>query len=267
VTDIPSPITSVPGQLGLSARFVDGELVLDLEPQEGALHHGIVRASVVSFLVDAVAGISVDGDPDVWTFTTDMSVRMRPVPVHAPVSGVNTVVRQGRRSVTCTVAVVTADGAPFASGAIGFAHVPRRADDLPKPVVGPEHAPAIFQGLGRLSRPLREEAGVVSVDAAAGVAEVAVTPGICNPAGTLQGAMVALLAEAAVEDLLEARFGVSAVVVDIDLRYLAQARVGPVRATARLLGDGPGDPVQVELTDTSTGRVTTLVYARAVVVG
>jgi hypothetical protein len=56
------------------------------------------------------------------------------------------------------------------------------------------------------------------------------------------------------------------VVVDIDLRYLAQARVGPVRTKARLLGDRPTDPVEVELIDVPSGRVATHVYARAVVV-
>ena len=33
-----------------------------------------------------------------------------------------------------------------------------------------------------------------------------VTPKVRNPAGTLQGAMVALLAEAAVEDFMSSRF-------------------------------------------------------------
>jgi hypothetical protein len=42
------------------------------------------------------------------------------------------------------------------------------------------------------------------------------------------------------------------------------ARTGPVRTRSRLLGSGPDAPVQVELVDTSTDDITTLVYARAV---
>jgi acyl-coenzyme A thioesterase PaaI-like protein len=48
---------------------------------------------------------------------------------------------------------------------------------------------------------LREEAGIEVIDAAEGVVQVEVTPGLRNPAGTLQGAMVALLAEAAAPPL------------------------------------------------------------------
>ena len=77
--------------------------------------------------------------------------------------------------------------------------------------------------------------------------------------------MVALLAEAAAEDLVTARFGAPAVVTDLDLRYLAKASEGPIRTRSRLLGAGPDAPVEVALVDTSTGTPTTLVYARTAV--
>ena len=51
-----------------------------------------------------------------------------------------------------------------------------------------------------LDKPLREEAGVEVLDASAGVVGE-VVPELLNPAGTLQGAMVALVAEAAAEEL------------------------------------------------------------------
>jgi acyl-coenzyme A thioesterase PaaI-like protein len=88
------------------------------------------------------------------------------------------------------------------------------------------------------------------------------TPELRNPAGTLQGAMVALLAEAAAEELASARFNIDAVVIDLDLRYLAQTGAGPVQTRCRLLGNGPNAPIQVELFDLSSDRLTTLVYAR-----
>ena len=78
--------------------------------------------------------------------------------------------------------------------------------------------------------------------------------------------MVALFAEAAAEELAAARFGFPAVVTELDLRYLAQTlRTGRsgcrgARCSARGL---TRLPVQVELSDRSTGRLTTLVYARS----
>ena len=49
---------------------------------------------------------------------------------------------------------------------------------------------------------------------------------------------------------------------ELDLRYLAQTGEGPVVSVCTLLGDGPDAPMQVELSDRSSGRLTTLVYAR-----
>ena len=264
MTDVPSASSSVAGRLGVTARFVGDELQLELVPRPEVLHHGVVRASVLSFVVDAVAGIAVDVDPEVWTLTSDMSVRMRAMPAPACVVAVNRVLRQGRRSVTSTVEMTTAEGDPVASGAISFVRLARRPDDPPKPALTPSTTSRLFGGTADLDKPLREEAGIEVLDAAAGIVEVEVTPPLRNPAGTLQGAMVALLAEAAAEELVSARSGAPAVVTELDLRYVAQAPVGPVRTRSRLLGDTPDSPVEVVLVDTSVDRVTTLVYARAV---
>jgi hypothetical protein len=80
MTDVSGLGTSVPSRLGVTARFADGALVLELRPREETLQHGVVRASVLSFVIDVVAGIPLDQDPGVWTLTSDMSVRMRPMP-------------------------------------------------------------------------------------------------------------------------------------------------------------------------------------------
>jgi acyl-coenzyme A thioesterase PaaI-like protein len=260
------PDLSVPGRLGVSARLEDGDLVLELSPTEETLHHGIVRASVLSFVIDVVAGIPLDQDPDSWTFTSDMSVRMRPIPAPGRIDATNSILRQGRRSATCLVELRTDRGAPIATGAIGFAKVARKPTDPPKLNVPLGQVPLIFRGLATLDRPLREEAGIQVIDAAEGVMQVEVTPALRNPAGTLQGAMVALLAEAAAEDLMATRFESAFVVTGLDLRYLRKAQVGPVRTRSILLGTGPDAPVQIELIDTSTDEITTLVYAAAVTV-
>jgi acyl-coenzyme A thioesterase PaaI-like protein len=266
MTDISGPGISLPSRLGVAARFEGDHLILELKPQEETLHHGMVRASVLSFLIDVVAGIPLDQDADMWTLTSDMTVRMRPMPAPARIDATGTILRQSRRSATSLVELRTDQGAPIATGAIGFTKVPRKATDPPKPNVPLGQTPVIFRDPTPLDRPLREEAGIEVIDAAEGIVQVEVTPYLRNPAGTLQGAMVALLAEAAAEDLMATRFESPFVVTELDLRYLRKAQLGPVLTRSRLLGTGPDAPIQIELIDTSTDEVTTLVYARAVTV-
>jgi acyl-coenzyme A thioesterase PaaI-like protein len=162
------------------------------------------------------------------------------------------------------VHVVDDVGTEVAAGAIGFAHVPRKPGDPPKPMATPDSVAERFSDAVRLDSPLRDEAGIRVLDPAAGLVEITVTPEVCNPAGTLQGAMVALVAEAATEDLIGGRLGAPVVVTEIDLRYLGQSGVGPVRTRSRLLGDAPDAPVEVQLVDTATDRITTLAYTRAI---
>ncbi len=263
MTDLSSTGGSVPSRLGVSTRLDEGELILELRPQPESLHHGVVRASVLSFVIDVAAGVPLDQDPGVWTLTTDMSVRMRTVPAPDRIEARNRILRQGSRSATCLVELTTDGGQPFATGAIGFLKVPRRADDPPKPNVPLGETPLMFREAARLTRPLREEAGIDVVDAVHGVVQVEVTPELRNPAGTLQGAMVALVAEAAAEDLLATRFHKPVVVTSLDLRYLRRTEAGPVRTRSRLLGSGIDAPVQIELVDTATDQLAALVYASA----
>jgi acyl-coenzyme A thioesterase PaaI-like protein len=263
MTDLSADAFHLVGRFGVRAQPTDGGLVLEMHPSPHVLHHGVVRASVLAFLVDAVAGIVIDDDPEAWTFTSDMSLRMRAIAAPARLEATATVLRRGRRSATATVEITGDDHELVATGAIGFAKVPRRDGDPPKPAVTAKGSASIFRGVGALTEPLREEAGVQSLDPERGMVELAVRPDLRNPAGTLQGALVALVAEAAAEDLVSSRFGVPAVVTDLDLRYLAQAPVGPVRSHCRLLGTDPEAPVEIELSDVSAERVTTLVYARA----
>jgi acyl-coenzyme A thioesterase PaaI-like protein len=262
MTDLLDDDSSVPGRLGVVADMRDGDLRLRLHPRAELLHNGALRASVIAFMIDVVAGVVLDDDPDAWTLTSDMTVRMRPRRAPDALSTRSRILRRGRRSATAVVDLVSDEGEPVATGAIGFARVQRRADDPPKPASSPQRIAGMFDGSRTLDRPLREEAGIAVVDADQGVLVMPVTPGLRNPAGTLQGAMVALFAEAAAEEMASARFGLPAVVTELDLRYLAQTQDGPVRSACALLGDGPDAPIQVELSDQSTGRLTTLVYAR-----
>jgi acyl-coenzyme A thioesterase PaaI-like protein len=264
MTDVSGPGISLPGRFGVAARIEDETLVLELTPTPGTLHHGIVRASVLAFVIDVVAGIPLDQDPEMWTLTSDMTVRMRPVPAPERIAATGTILRQGRRSATSRVDLVTDEGAPIATGAIGFARVPRRPGEPPKPTVPVGQTPRLFSNPPTLAGMLRQEAGIEVIDAEAGIVQVEVTPELRNPAGTLQGAMVALVAESAAEDLMAARFGSAFVVTDLDLRYLRRTEAGPVVTRSRLLGTGPEASVEIELVDTSTDQITTLVHAAGV---
>jgi len=126
MTDVSGHGTSVPGRLGVTARFDGGELILELRPQMETLHHGIVRASVISFVVDVAAGIPLDQDGGVWTLTSDMSVRMRPIPAPERIDATSVILRQGGRAATSLVELTSDRGAPIATGAIGFVKVPAR---------------------------------------------------------------------------------------------------------------------------------------------
>jgi acyl-coenzyme A thioesterase PaaI-like protein len=264
MTDLPANLTAVPSRLGTTALVDERGLVVEIDSiQPELLHNGVLRLSVLTFIVDVSAGVTLDTDPDAWTFTTDLSLRMPVMPAPAKVTASTTILRRGRRSAHGLVEVTDEQRRLVAAGAIGFAHVPRKADDPPKPVVSPGMLADRFTGRETLASPLRVEAGVIPIDPARGVVEIAVRPEVCNPAGTLQGAMVALVAESAAEDLIGSLAGRPVVVTDLDVRYLAQANVGPVRTLCRLLGTGPDDPVEVRLVDTATGRISTLVYARA----
>jgi len=266
MTDILGDTMSVPSRLGVTADVRDGEFRLQLQPGAQVLRHGAVRASVIAFMIDVVAGIVLDDDPGIWTLTSDMSVRMRPLPAPDWIGTRSTILRRGRRSATAAVDIVTGAGDPVATGAIGFARVQRRESDPPKPPMSPERITTMFGSAGALTRPLREEAGITVLDPMSGTVRMEVTPELRNPVGTLQGAMVALVAEAAAEELASARFDMAAVVVDLDLRYLAQTAAGPVQTRCSLLGSGPDAPIQVEIFDRSSDRLTTLVYARTAVI-
>jgi acyl-coenzyme A thioesterase PaaI-like protein len=265
VTDLPPPGPTVPGRLGVTASVEDGALVFSLVPRPEHLHHGVVRASVHAYLVDALAGVSMDVG-DTWALTTDLSVRAAAVPAPVAITARATVLRVGRRIGSATVDITTDAGELVGTGAAAFTTIERRATDPPKPNTTPKGTVARFAHRTRfLSEPLRQEAGIRSVDAPAGIVEVTVTRQLRNTNGTLQGAMVALVAEAAAEDLVQARFGVRAVVTDLDIRYLNRVEGGKVRSRCRLLGDRPDSPVEVYLHDVERDRTSTLVYARAAV--
>jgi acyl-coenzyme A thioesterase PaaI-like protein len=111
---------------------------------------------------------------------------------------------------------------------------------------------------------MREAAGIEVLDPAVGAVSLGLRPELLNPAGALQGAMVSLVAEAAAEDAASHHAGASRVVVDLDVRFLGQARIGPVVSRVAPAAAGRADAWRVTLVDQGRDRIVTDVLARTV---
>src|SRR3954452_24575151 len=128
MTDIPGGYSSIPSRLNVSIAELE-PLVLRVHPVPTTCRLGCIRTSVLSFVVDAVAGIGIDTDRDSWQFTSDMAVRVRAVPAPTLVDARAIVLRSGRRSVTCEVWMADDAGEPVGHGVLGFSRVERKPTD------------------------------------------------------------------------------------------------------------------------------------------
>jgi len=260
VTDLPPASTSVPARLGARFRH-DGDVLggaIEYVPTMSA--HGAVPMASIVFLVDAVAGVTIDDDPEVWAFTSDLTVHLTG-PVRTSLDAACTVLRNGRRSAVCEI-VLTADGEVRGIGNAAFAKVARRPDDPPKP---PFDVAATITRLRvpPIDEPVRAACGFES-GPTPGTVSAELRSDLLNPAGALQGAIVGALAEAAAEDLADVeKWGGAArhSVVATEIRYLAQNRAGPITATATAAGPASSGLCRVELRD-AEGRLTTVVLTR-----
>lgn len=226
-------------------------------------HGGILHATVHVMLVDMLAGfVSEKFSGDDWTFTTDLSSRCPPRPAPSRVEAHGRLLRRGRNLVTADVSMYEPDGTSFGYGQSTFIRVASRHGDPPRPQMSEgrmiaERAP--------LDVPLSVATGVEVVDAAAGRVSAPIRDDLRNPAGAMQGAMVALVGELAAQALAEHTYGGPAVVADLDVRYLAMGRTGPVVSSAAFIGDPAGGSIHVELRDSGeSDRIMTVLLARVV---
>ena len=265
MTDLPLERTSIPTRLGVSLAYdAQGRLSGHMEPALAVCDRGVVPAYAIVFLVDAAAGVSIDLDPDSWSFTSDLSVRVPLAPVPAAIDCTPVEIRGGRRSSTCEAPLVV-DGESWGHCFIGFSRVPRREGDPPKVPFSAGTAERMKHGRP-LEEPLRVAGGFRSIDPSHGVVAADLRPDLLNPAGAMQGAMVAGLAETAAQDLADhlRLLGTDVhVVTEIEVRYLAQNRVSPIVAQAWVVGTPERGLVRVDLVDDGgQGRLTTSVLIR-----
>ncbi len=257
---LPDFSTSIPTRLGTVGTVVDGMVHGRLEVVPSVLSHGAVTSTALAYLVDVVAGMALDTDPDIWIFTSEMSVRVATTRTPTLVTGGPEILRDGRRSGTVAVPMFDEHGDEFALGIASFAKVARREGDPVKPMPDLSSLDESWGLVQPLDRPVREAAGLRVLDPAHGVVELDITGEVVNPAGALHGAMVAFVAECAAQELAESTTGTPQCVTELDVRFLKQARIGPVRSRARYLGRG--GVIVVDLFDTGSDDLLTTITAR-----
>lgn len=194
---------------------------------------GAVRLSVLATLADVVAGLpACRATAPRLALTLDIAVHSVGQPTGDRVRLAARLLKAGRNTIAAAVDVVDASsGMPVAVCHLTFVPSPRPQDT----------APVLRGGMrmrGTLDAPLPEQVGArVS---APGVAEIDHRPYVTQNSGTLQGGIVALLAELAAESLA------GGALADLDTRYLSAVRTGPGRAVATRAG---ADLLRVEVRD------------------
>jgi acyl-coenzyme A thioesterase PaaI-like protein len=242
------------------ARTGDAARPLVIEPYAHVCHAGVLRATVIAAAVDIVGSLfarEIAGSDSL--FTTDLSVRApaRSAPERVELCG--RLLHAGR-SVIASEALLEADGVPFAFGQTTFRRMPRpdaRPGDVERLAL-PEH----FERVS-LERPLVAEVGPAIVDASRGRVELPLRDALRNPEGGMQGALVALLVEVAALARADHEASAVHVVTELDLRYLASGRVGPIVSSAAWVAGRVSEVLRVELVDRGRDdRLTTTALVR-----
>jgi acyl-coenzyme A thioesterase PaaI-like protein len=203
-------------------------------------------------IVDLVAGSAAarltEGD---WLVTTDVWLYERNPLNGGRIEAESRLLRSGKRSTVMAVEV-TAAGVPIVSSTISFSRIRRDAANVSADTPRPD-GEWIRLGSGPLlDEPLETACRFRRVEPGSGIVEIDRSPFVNNSIGTLQGGVVALLADVAAADLV----GPRARTTELQFRFLAQTADGPARTNAEVVRrDGDGVTVNVEVTDSSDGRL------------
>jgi uncharacterized protein (TIGR00369 family) len=222
---------------------------------------GSVRAGALATLVDVIGGglAATAAQPD-WIATADLTLHLVAAATHGTVEARARVVHAGRTTVVIEVTLHDHAGNDMGIATMSFARLPRR-DENPDFTATRAPGPSTMALPGsRLRAPLLEELEVRMIDAERGEIAAPIGEWSRNSLGSMQGGVVATLIDAAAEAASRAASGEALVVADIQLTYLALARVGPVRSRVEVLRRAPGHvETRVELIDEGTeSRVTSI---------
>jgi uncharacterized protein (TIGR00369 family) len=239
VLTAPSDQTHLLQELGFDHWVADGFSYGRTQVLPGMLVPGteLVRIGALVILADMAAGQPPSG---AVTPTTDLNVHVARL---RPMRTINVAARVLKAGATLMVVRTTLaaddDPEPFAVSLATFMN-----RSVP---IGTHLAPSDV----RLSQPLDVRIGAQVVRP--GLVELVPDADIDNGHhGTVQGGVLATLAELAAESLL-AEQG-PCVVTDLDIRFLSRVKVGPVRAVAEPVVDGrSGRVVDVTIADAGDG--------------
>lgn len=218
------------------------------------------RISMLAAYADNAGGFDASLSFGSVAPTLDLSVHVVQCPGSSDLTYESRLIKVGRRvSVAETWFTAAGDPDPYAVAVSTFVIV---SEPEPGGVTLPSHLDPPFAPPLPLDAPIADHVGITTV--APGIVDIEHRASVGNGRGTLQGGMVALVAERASESLLESN-GVPHVVTSIDIRYLASMRVGPVRTSARILrADHALAQLWVEVHDVGTGHLMTHVVADAI---
>ncbi len=199
---------------------------------------------VLSSLVDSVGGLAcgLASLPE-WIVTTNLTLRRAPDALGGP-RGTGPLVlrsealRKGRSAVVARITTTAADGSEVATAWMTAAIL--SPADGPPPVVRPVRPLEYTRPDDPVYlAPVPTFFGLVD-DERAGQATLAVVDRTRNPWGILHGGAIAIGADAAARSAVSGRPSTAdssdVVVTDIVVHYLSPGRVGPVRATAEIIG-------------------------------
>lgn len=236
--------------------------------------HGGVRTGALATMVDVIGGglAAHAARPD-WIATADLTLHLVGDAHDGAVRAHASVLRAGRTTVVLEVALVSeaagGDGAgvPFGLATMTFGVLPRRDGN---PIIGDGDRQPVRASLALADSGFRtafvDAVGIRVTARGEGHAEVELRPEdyIRNSLGAVQGGIVATLVESAAREAVRDACGAPVVARDVQVTYLALARVGPVRASATTLASTPGShgTARVDIVDlgndhrlTTTGRV------------
>jgi len=212
---------------------------------------GVVLAGPLLTLADHAGGVAAALTAGKVLATSDLAWRRGPIAHPTRVSAFAVVLRAGRTTVVSEITLVDEHESPVAHAVMTSQMLsvdrPRGAYAAPdEPVTTPV-------------APLHEHCGITTSAGSnrTGTAEVVFRDDLRNGIGILHGGVIATVVEAAV---LAASGDERAVLTDLDLRFLAPGRIGPVRAEAT---SPTANVWRTEVRDLGqAGRLITLATAR-----
>lgn len=235
---------------------------------------GRLRVGVAATAVDIICGETAIRNviPD-WVATLSLSLQVGDMPAEGTLVAKPRILRQGRTTLVQEVEMTHHEsGTDVGLGTVAFSILPGRTDGQPRVAWIEELQPETTfasEGSG-FKKSIHETLGFRFEESPSSIVRADVVPYVINTLGAMQGGAVAILIDAAGDrhaSIEAAGLGHSGPtrVRSLEIHYLKLARVGPIRATARTVGElGSGRVVRVELRD--EGQADQLVTVASLVI-